>query len=348
MDNANLLKAPGYELVNLNVHYKTDLVSDYFKSLSLYLEVRNVFDRTYVASANNIANYGHGAGVQNPASVLANTDRLDLRRFAARLRCRNEGGVQMIDELNRGSKAMLRSGLLATLAVCALANRSLRANEHHQHASEAACEETSLALRVEGHARLRAGWNALAGLDGGRPDLGRKFEGWRPQLFDAGSGDEGTLNLDWGPDARPKIVVDRNGGIALAFSIFRDKAFNGQVLYTRSTDGGKSFAELQPITASNESQRFEALGARCRRIGVCGLARQAQPRSRAAERPEIRRRRLVLRVVEGRRRDLFRGAGWRRTIPASAAASGWRSPDPAVRSSCSGTSLRAASGITRS
>ena len=25
MDNANLLKAPGYELVNLNVHYKTDL-----------------------------------------------------------------------------------------------------------------------------------------------------------------------------------------------------------------------------------------------------------------------------------------------------------------------------------
>ena len=33
MDNANLLKAPGYELVNLNVHYKTDLVSDSFKSL---------------------------------------------------------------------------------------------------------------------------------------------------------------------------------------------------------------------------------------------------------------------------------------------------------------------------
>jgi iron complex outermembrane receptor protein len=72
MDNANLLKAPGYELVNLNVHYKADLVSDYFKSLSLYLEVRNVFDRTYVASANNIPD-AVTAGVQNPASVLANT-----------------------------------------------------------------------------------------------------------------------------------------------------------------------------------------------------------------------------------------------------------------------------------
>jgi iron complex outermembrane recepter protein len=73
VDNANLLKAPGYELVNLNVHYKTDLVSDCFRTLSLYAEVRNVFDRTYVASANNIGNTVTAAGVQNPASILANT-----------------------------------------------------------------------------------------------------------------------------------------------------------------------------------------------------------------------------------------------------------------------------------
>jgi iron complex outermembrane recepter protein len=73
MDNASLLKAPGYELVNLNVHYKTDLVSDYFRALSLYLEVQNVFDRTYVASANNIGNTVNSAGIQNPASVLATT-----------------------------------------------------------------------------------------------------------------------------------------------------------------------------------------------------------------------------------------------------------------------------------
>jgi iron complex outermembrane receptor protein len=73
MDNANLLKAPGYELVNLNVHYKTDLASDYFRALNLYLEVRNVFDRTYVASANNIGNSVTALGVQNPASILANT-----------------------------------------------------------------------------------------------------------------------------------------------------------------------------------------------------------------------------------------------------------------------------------
>ena len=73
VDNANLLRAPGYELVNLNVHYKTDLASDYFRTLNLYLEVRNVFNTTYVASANNITDTVTAAGIQNSASVLAMT-----------------------------------------------------------------------------------------------------------------------------------------------------------------------------------------------------------------------------------------------------------------------------------
>src|SRR3569623_348446 len=70
MDNGNLLKAPGYELFNLNVHYATDLKSDVFKTLNVYFEVRNLFDKTYIASANNVANPVTG-GVQSPASVLA-------------------------------------------------------------------------------------------------------------------------------------------------------------------------------------------------------------------------------------------------------------------------------------
>ena len=68
------------------------------------------------------------------------------------------------------------------------------------------------------------------------------------------------LNLDWGPDARPKLAIDAKGDIALAFSIFRDQAFNGQVLTSRSTDGGRTFDPPKPITANNESQRFEAIG----------------------------------------------------------------------------------------
>ena len=39
----------------------------------MYAEVRNVFDRTYVASANNIAKSVTDAGLQILATVLANT-----------------------------------------------------------------------------------------------------------------------------------------------------------------------------------------------------------------------------------------------------------------------------------
>ncbi|KNY21620.1 TonB-dependent receptor [Methylobacterium sp. ARG-1] len=74
IDNANLLKAPGYAIVNANVHYATELTGGYAKRLSLYLEVRNLFDTTFAASAQNLANSISGAtGLQNGAGVLATT-----------------------------------------------------------------------------------------------------------------------------------------------------------------------------------------------------------------------------------------------------------------------------------
>jgi iron complex outermembrane recepter protein len=60
-------------VVDANGHYKTDLASEHLKTLTAYLEVRNIFDRTYVASANNIGNTVRANGVQNDAIVLANT-----------------------------------------------------------------------------------------------------------------------------------------------------------------------------------------------------------------------------------------------------------------------------------
>jgi hypothetical protein len=68
-----------------------------------------------------------------------------------------------------------------------------------------------------------------------------------------------ALEIDWGPDARPKIVVDRTGRVVVAFARFKDRAFNAEVLYSSSTDGGRSFTPPRPITADRESQRFEAL-----------------------------------------------------------------------------------------
>jgi hypothetical protein len=164
----------------------------------------------------------------------------------------------MIDLLNRGGKAMLRGKILTVIAF-ALWQTAAYGQMNHQHASEAACEEAI--LRCASKVTPTFGPDGtlwLAWMAGGQISVASSKDAGRSFSAPAQVTKE-RLNLDWGPDARPKIVVDRKGGITLAFSIFRDKAFNGQVLYTRSADGGKSFSELRPITPSNESQRFEAL-----------------------------------------------------------------------------------------
>ena len=154
---------------------------------------------------------------------------------------------------------MLRRGLLGTIAI-ALWQTAAYGQMNHQHASEAACDETVLrcASRVT-PTFAPDGTLWLAWMAGGQVSAASSRDGGHSFSTPVAVTKQ-QLNLDWGPDARPKIVVDRTGGIALAFSIFRDKAFNGQVLTTRSTDGGRSFGELRPITSNNESQRFEALG----------------------------------------------------------------------------------------
>jgi iron complex outermembrane receptor protein len=54
MENANLLVAPGYGIVNVNVHYNTELGGGPLRTLMAYAEIRNLFDETYISSANNI------------------------------------------------------------------------------------------------------------------------------------------------------------------------------------------------------------------------------------------------------------------------------------------------------
>ena len=154
-------------------------------------------------------------------------------------------------------------------------------------------------------------------------DLGRTFSS--PTALNAD-----PLELDWGPDARPKIAVDVQGRVLVVFAIFKDKNFNGQVLFTRSTDGGKSFAPLAPITADRESQRFESIA-----LDPDGslFAAWLDKRNRvpAKARNEPMRERPLLshgRTITGRR---FWTPGSRRTIRVNAVASGSLSPGLAVR-----------------
>jgi hypothetical protein len=166
----------------------------------------------------------------------------------------------MIGIINGGAKAMLRTGLLATLAFALWHTTADAQMSHHQHASEAACEEAALRCASKVTPAFAAdGTLWLAWMAGGQISVASSRDAGRSFSAPVQVTKE-KLNLDWGPDARPQIVVEKNGGIALAFSLFRDKAFNGQVLATKSADGGKSFAEPKPITSNNESQRFVTLG----------------------------------------------------------------------------------------
>ncbi len=74
LDNGNVLTIPSYGLVNANVHYDRDVDMGPLKSMTLFFQVRNIFDRTYIASANNIQNRAslqNGVVVQNGYADLA-------------------------------------------------------------------------------------------------------------------------------------------------------------------------------------------------------------------------------------------------------------------------------------
>ena len=83
-------------------------------------------------------------------------------------------------------------------------------------------------------------------------DLGKTFSAAVPVTPE-------PINIDWGPDARPRIVVDPAGHLIVTYAIFQDQRFNGRAFFTRSTDNGASFATPQPLTADSTSQRFETV-----------------------------------------------------------------------------------------
>jgi hypothetical protein len=149
---------------------------------------------------------------------------------------------------------------IVTLALALASGSAFAQMSHdHNHAAEAACETAE--LRCASKVTPVFGQDGtlwLAWMAGGQVSVASSKDGGRT-LSSPVQVTLGKPNLDWGPDARPKIALDHKGGIAVAFSTFRDKAFNGEVFYTRSNDGGKTFAPPQPITDNTESQRFEAL-----------------------------------------------------------------------------------------
>src|SRR5262249_48496876 len=153
-----------------------------------------------------------GGRHSKPRERAGQHHRLDLCRSAKDVCGRHETGVQMRCVVMRDLRAIL--GAAAMAAVFTLWHGGAFAQMNHQHASEAACEETVLRCASKVTPAFAAdGTLWLVWMAGG-------------QISVASSKDEGktfsspvqvtreNLNLDWGPDARPKIAVDGNGRIA--------------------------------------------------------------------------------------------------------------------------------------
>jgi hypothetical protein len=197
----------------------------------------------------------------------------------------------MIDLLNIGGKAMLRGKILTAIAF-AFWQTAAYGQMNHQHGLEAACDETI--LRCASKVTPAFGPDGtlwLAWMAGGQISVASSKDAGHSFSAPAQVTKE-RLNLDWGPDARPKIVVDRKGGIALAFSIFRDKAFNVGALRDRRMAG--KLLRLRPITPAT-SQRCEALAST---PGTMFDRFDKRNRVPAQQSGQIPRRRPVLRVVE--------------------------------------------------
>lgn len=69
-DVANLVWAPGYGLLNANLHYDLDKKVGMFKSMNAYLEVSNLIGTTYAAGAYTISNTQLN-GIMVPQPLLA-------------------------------------------------------------------------------------------------------------------------------------------------------------------------------------------------------------------------------------------------------------------------------------
>lgn len=98
----------------------------------------------------------------------------------------------------------------------------------------------------------------LAWASGGRiavarsADLGARFDA--PVFVN-----QAPETLDSGPDSRPAIAVAKDGTITVAYAIFKDRAYNGEVRIARSQPDG-SFSQPSKITADDTSQRFVTMG----------------------------------------------------------------------------------------
>ena len=66
-------------------------------------------------------------------------------------------------------------------------------------------------------------------------------------------------SLDTGSDARPQIIVNKQGDVFLAYAFFKDSHWNAQINTARSINGGNTFTTPISLVQDHSSQRFPSV-----------------------------------------------------------------------------------------
>ena len=175
---------------------------------------------------------------------------------------------------------------LLCLAMPALAQAPAQAPAQHRHAAPAvACAELALACATASTPAFGPdGTLWLAYSAGGQVMLTASRDLGRSTLPPVQVSREAAAVDDNG-EARPKVVPLRDGSLLVAWTVRRDRAYNGTQLLARSTDGGRSFSAPRRMVeeASPTSQRFESLAqAPDGRVWAVWLDKRRAPAQRAA------------------------------------------------------------------
>ncbi|WNV06776.1 sialidase family protein [Candidatus Methylospira mobilis] len=67
--------------------------------------------------------------------------------------------------------------------------------------------------------------------------------------------------LDAGSESRPQLLIDKQGRMTVAWSVFKDDKYNAQVYLSTSQDDGAHFSEPRPLADNPVSQRFPMFAA---------------------------------------------------------------------------------------
>lgn len=154
--------------------------------------------------------------------------------------------------------ALAGVAMVSILAVAVVHGRQAAAGaeSHHMGTEPAGCADATLRCAIAATPTFSAdGTLWLAWAAAGQVSVAKSVDRGH-QFSPAVAVTPKPVTLDSGADERPQIVVDREGRVVVAYAIFKDAKYNGQIFTVTSRNGGATFSVPRSITTDGSSQRF--------------------------------------------------------------------------------------------